>query len=228
MWMRVLLLGVTEEGEGTRTRVFASVLPSCEKMGSFENDTFDVSILATGKYGCGKVRVYPAECSQQLGRDPSNQTWELRIPCLKSFSGLTSLSISKIQNCLQWGRSNLVDPAGSPKIRLLLSSRDLLHIKFENLKKCNGDVNVTKINSKMKFPVTFTYFSYSLVTAGQISRDWGCSWPGALFLAFGALFLLIQTRILGKLGRSFLQGQEECPWPFLAVTLSSCRKFIQN
>ena len=23
------------------------------------------------------------------------------------------------QNCLQWGRSNLVDPAGSPKIRLL-------------------------------------------------------------------------------------------------------------
>ena len=27
------------------------------------------------------------------------------------------------QNCLQWGRSNLVDPAGSPKIRLL--NRDL-------------------------------------------------------------------------------------------------------
>ena len=27
--------------------------------------------------------------------------------------------IHKYQNCLQWGRSNLVDPAESPKIRLL-------------------------------------------------------------------------------------------------------------
>ena len=26
--------------------------------------------LATGKYGCTEVRVYPAECSEQLGRDP--------------------------------------------------------------------------------------------------------------------------------------------------------------
>ena len=27
--------------------------------------------LATGKYGCRKVRVYPAECGEQLGRDLS-------------------------------------------------------------------------------------------------------------------------------------------------------------
>ena len=26
---------------------------------------------ATGKYGCTEVRVYPAECGEQLGRDPS-------------------------------------------------------------------------------------------------------------------------------------------------------------
>ena len=26
--------------------------------------------LATGKYGCIEVRVYPAECGEQLGRDP--------------------------------------------------------------------------------------------------------------------------------------------------------------
>ena len=25
---------------------------------------------ATGKYGCREVRVYPAECGEQLGRDP--------------------------------------------------------------------------------------------------------------------------------------------------------------
>ena len=27
--------------------------------------------LATGKYGCTEVRVYPAECGEQLGKDPS-------------------------------------------------------------------------------------------------------------------------------------------------------------
>ena len=27
--------------------------------------------LVTGKYGCTEVRVYPAECGQQLGTDPS-------------------------------------------------------------------------------------------------------------------------------------------------------------
>ena len=27
--------------------------------------------LATGKYGCREVRVYPTECGEQLGRDPS-------------------------------------------------------------------------------------------------------------------------------------------------------------
>ena len=26
--------------------------------------------LATGKYGCREVRVHPAECGEQLGRDP--------------------------------------------------------------------------------------------------------------------------------------------------------------
>ena len=29
------------------------------------------SVLATGKYGCTEVRVYPEECGEQLGRDPS-------------------------------------------------------------------------------------------------------------------------------------------------------------
>ena len=28
--------------------------------------------LATGKYRCTKVEVYPVECSQKLERDPSN------------------------------------------------------------------------------------------------------------------------------------------------------------
>ena len=36
------------------------------------------------------------------------------------------LVVSSCQNCLQWGQSNLVDPAGTPKIRLL--NRDLGNI----------------------------------------------------------------------------------------------------
>ena len=43
-----------------------------------------------------------------------------------------------------------------PSFHSVPSSRDPLHIKFENQNICNGHVNVTKINSKPKFPVTFT------------------------------------------------------------------------
>ena len=31
-------------------------------------------------------------------------------------------------------------------------------LNFEKVKQCNGDVNVTKLNSKTEFPVTFTSF----------------------------------------------------------------------
>ena len=44
----------------------------------------------------------------------------------EKFLGIVPFSClepCKFQNCLQWGQSNLVDPAGSPKIRLL--NRDL-------------------------------------------------------------------------------------------------------
>ena len=40
------------------------------------------SYLATGKYGCREVRVYPTECGEQLERDPSKK---LQIPCFKEF-----------------------------------------------------------------------------------------------------------------------------------------------
>ena len=39
----------------------------------------------TGKYGCREVRVYPAECGDQLGR--SLQNWELQISCFEEFFG---------------------------------------------------------------------------------------------------------------------------------------------
>ena len=42
--------------------------------------------LATGKYGCTEVRMYPAECSEQLGRDPS-EFGSSKSLVLKSFSG---------------------------------------------------------------------------------------------------------------------------------------------
>ena len=40
--------------------------------------------LATGKYGCTEVRVYHAECIQQLGRDPS-KIGSSKSLVLKSF-----------------------------------------------------------------------------------------------------------------------------------------------
>ena len=40
--------------------------------------------LATGKYGCTEVRVYPAECGEQLGRDPS-KIGSSKSLVLKSF-----------------------------------------------------------------------------------------------------------------------------------------------
>ena len=52
-------------------------------------DSPDLSLflfLATGKYGCRKVRVYPTECSEQLGRDPS-KIGSSKSLVLKSFSG---------------------------------------------------------------------------------------------------------------------------------------------
>ena len=44
------------------------------------------NLLATGKYGCRKVRVYPAECGEQLGRDPSKNGSSKSL-VLKSSSG---------------------------------------------------------------------------------------------------------------------------------------------
>ena len=41
--------------------------------------------LPRGKYGCTEVRVYPAECGQQLGRDPS-KIGSSKSLVLKSFS----------------------------------------------------------------------------------------------------------------------------------------------
>ena len=40
--------------------------------------------LATGKYGCTEVRVYPAECGEQLGRDPS-KIGSSKSQCFEEF-----------------------------------------------------------------------------------------------------------------------------------------------
>ena len=70
----------------------------------------------------------------------------------------------------------------------LLSSRDPLHFKFQKVNKCNGDVNVTKLNSKTKFPVTFTSFFYYLVKAGDSSCPFTPACPGARLFVLGATF----------------------------------------
>ena len=45
-----------------------------------------VLFLAKGKYGCTEVRVYPTECGEELGTDPS-KIGSSKSLILKSFSG---------------------------------------------------------------------------------------------------------------------------------------------
>ena len=54
---------------------------------------------------------------EDQGREPGRRSpWAQSEKVSKSPEKMENFSN---QNCLQWGRSNLVDPAGSPKIRLL-------------------------------------------------------------------------------------------------------------
>ena len=61
-----------------------------ETLIKFKNEvaapTIQIEILATGKYRCTEVRVYRAECSEQLGRVPS-KIGSSKSLVLKSFSG---------------------------------------------------------------------------------------------------------------------------------------------
>ena len=57
--------------------------------------TFRGLLLATGKYGCTEVRVYPAECGE-TNWERSLKIWELRISCFEEFwdsSLLVSLTL---------------------------------------------------------------------------------------------------------------------------------------
>ena len=63
------------------------------------------------------VRVYPTECGQQLGRDPSKK-WELRIPCFelqrRAFSregtlwDLSLLVFLTLYACALWAPTSLL------------------------------------------------------------------------------------------------------------------------
>ena len=49
--------------------------------------------LETGKYGCTKVRVYSAECSEQLGRDPSKNGSSKSLVSKSFFCGGNTLGL---------------------------------------------------------------------------------------------------------------------------------------
>ena len=67
--------------------------------------------LATGKYGCRKVRVYPTECGEQLGRDPK-KIWELQISYFEEFSGVerTFWDLSLLVSLTLWDTPVLFTP----------------------------------------------------------------------------------------------------------------------
>ena len=66
--------------------------------------------LATGKYGCTEVWVYPAECGEQLGTDPS-KIGSSKSLVLKSFSGEGTLWDSSLPVSLTlWDTPALFTP----------------------------------------------------------------------------------------------------------------------
>ena len=54
----------------------------------------------------------------RLTRQPPQSSSKGNL-CVRVQLGKVPSTVEKVRNCLQWGRSNLVDCAGWPKIRLL-------------------------------------------------------------------------------------------------------------
>ena len=70
--------------------------------------------LVTGKYGCTEVRVYPAECGEQLGTDPS-KIGSSKSLVLKSFSGEGTLWDSSLPPPSHFGiRLHFYAPTSPP------------------------------------------------------------------------------------------------------------------
>ena len=100
----------------------------------------------------------------------------------------------------------------------LLSSRDLLHIKFENLNKCNGHVNATKINSKPKFPVTFTsFFLFSRKSWAEF-KGLGLVLTRGPLPRFRGPFLIDSDKDLGEILKVFFyRAKKSAPGRFLLL-----------
>ena len=81
--------------------------------------------MATGKYGCRKVRVYPADCSHQLGRNPSRRGRPPKCLLLKSFSGEGTLWDLSLLVTIALARWDTPAPCTPPLPLCLLDRRDL-------------------------------------------------------------------------------------------------------
>ena len=80
--------------------------------------------LATGKHGCTEARVYPAECGEQLGRDPS-EIGSSKSLVLKRFWGEGTLWDSSLPVSITlWDTPALLRPPfSSPNQRHFPSQR---------------------------------------------------------------------------------------------------------
>ena len=94
-------------------------------------------ILATGKYGCRKVQVYPAECGEQLGRDSSKYGSSTSL-VLKSFAGEGTLWDSSLLVALTLWDTPLYTPT-SPL--LSISELRVAGIRAGKLVHSGGDAH---------------------------------------------------------------------------------------
>ena len=88
--------------------------------------------LATGKYGCTEVRVYPAECGEQLGTDPS-KFGSSKSLVLKSLPGEGTLWDSSLPVSLTlWDTPALfTPPLPLRQDRQFVSKKGRIHLSIQ-------------------------------------------------------------------------------------------------
>ena len=113
--------------------------------------------LAKGKYGCTEVRVYPTECGEQLGTDPS-KIGSSKSLVLKGFSGEGTLWDSSLPVSLTlWDTPALFTPP--------------LPLPRKTSPGASGPVWPPENVSKKSFWDLFETFFQTLETSSRLFRD---------------------------------------------------------
>ena len=118
--------------------------------------------------GAQTRRSKPQKAKRQQPHKMLGSLGDLTLPVRSEASRmLRVLCATFFQNCLQWGRSNLVDPAESPRIRLL--NRDLG--TFLSISPRRNSKTLSSLNLLQSGPRKFTKSDFSGLAPDPASSD---------------------------------------------------------